>query len=61
MARVLVAGHLSATADEAPLAERLRRGTLTAGFCVSTPGDWEGLPGRAELDVMSLPDGVTSR
>ena len=56
-----VAGYLSAWIDDAPVGERLQRGALTAGFCVSTLGDWEGLPSRGELDLMNLPDGTTVR
>lgn len=47
------AGYLSAFLDGVPVVERLRRGNLMGAFAVSTLGDWEGLPKRAELDLLS--------
>lgn len=55
------AGYLSALLDQLPVRGRLARAATVAAFCVSTAGDWEGLPERAELDVMALPDGFTLR
>lgn len=46
------AGYLSAFLDGQPIEERLRRGNLMGAFAVSTRGDWEGLPNRAELDLL---------
>ena len=46
------AGYLSGVADGLPVAERLRRATLLGAFCVSTRGDWQGLPGRDELTLL---------
>jgi 2-dehydro-3-deoxygluconokinase len=44
-----VAGYLSARIDGLDVAARLERGTAVAAVAVSTEGDWEGLPTRAEL------------
>jgi 2-dehydro-3-deoxygluconokinase len=56
------AGYLSALLDGADVAGRLQRGALTGAFAVSTAGDWEGLPGRAELALLgSTPGGTTQR
>jgi len=48
-----VAGYLSARLDGQDPADRLRRGARCGAFAVSVPGDWEGLPRRNELDVLS--------
>jgi 2-dehydro-3-deoxygluconokinase len=56
------AGYLSALLDGADVAGRLQRGALTGAFAVSTAGDWEGLPGRAELALLgTTPGGTTQR
>ncbi|EHK80221.1 sugar kinase [Saccharomonospora azurea SZMC 14600] len=46
------AGYLSGWLDGVGLAERLDRGTACGAFAVATRGDWEGLPTRAELDLV---------
>ncbi|MGW8762631.1 sugar kinase [Streptomyces sp. NPDC055815] len=51
-----VSGYLSAVLDGAPPAERLRLGALCGAFAVSVPGDWEGLPRRTELGLLSAQD-----
>lgn len=43
------AGYLSALLDGEDVPGRLQRGALEGAFAVSTAGDWEGLPRRAEL------------
>ena len=48
-----VAGYLSARLEGHGLAGRLQRGALCGAFAVSVPGDWEGLPRRGELDLLS--------
>jgi 2-dehydro-3-deoxygluconokinase len=48
-----VAGYLSARLEGLDLAGRLRRGAVCGAVAVSVPGDWEGLPRRAELDLLS--------
>lgn len=48
-----VAGYLSARLDGLSPADRLRRGAICGAFAVSVSGDWEGLPRRDELDLLS--------
>ncbi|MFJ6079215.1 sugar kinase [Pseudarthrobacter sp. NPDC092419] len=56
------AGYLSALLDGEDAAGRLQRGVLTGAFAVSTGGDWEGLPRRAELALLTeLARGTTQR
>ncbi|MFJ5861122.1 sugar kinase [Pseudarthrobacter sp. NPDC092439] len=56
------AGYLSALLDGEDVAGRLQRGVLTGAFAVSTAGDWEGLPRRAELGLLTdLARGATQR
>jgi 2-dehydro-3-deoxygluconokinase len=43
------AGYLSSLLDGEPPAARLERGILAGAFAVTVPGDWEGLPSRADL------------
>jgi 2-dehydro-3-deoxygluconokinase len=56
-----VAGYLSAHLDGLPLEARLHRAVVLGAFCVSTHGDWEGLPTRAELDLLDLSPDHTDR
>ena len=56
-----VAGYLSAHLDGLPLEERLHRGAVLGAFSVSAQGDWEGLPTRAELDLLDAPPDHTDR
>jgi 2-dehydro-3-deoxygluconokinase len=44
-----VAGYLASWLDGADAADALRTANLTGAFVVAVPGDWEGLPTRAEL------------
>ncbi|MEU4567238.1 sugar kinase [Micromonospora sp. NPDC023956] len=46
------AGYLSGWFDGLDLAGRLRRAATLGAFAVSSPGDWEGLPRRAELFLL---------
>jgi 2-dehydro-3-deoxygluconokinase len=52
------AGYLSACFEGMSLEDRLRRGAALGAFCVSTRGDWEGLPRRAELTTLNSADDV---
>ncbi|MEY9847292.1 2-dehydro-3-deoxygluconokinase [Streptacidiphilus sp. BW17] len=52
------AGYLSALLDGLPVPDRLERGTLCGAACVSTRGDWEGLPHRGELAMLATADNV---
>ncbi|MFE2927895.1 sugar kinase [Streptomyces goshikiensis] len=47
-----VAGYLAGHLDGAPLAGRLLLAATCGAFAVAAPGDWEGLPTRAELDLL---------
>ncbi|MCU1516321.1 MAG: sugar kinase [Pseudarthrobacter sp.] len=47
------AGYLSALLDGEDVAGRLQRGIVMGAFAVSTAGDWEGLPGRTELELLA--------
>jgi 2-dehydro-3-deoxygluconokinase len=56
------AGYLSALLDGEDVPGRLQRGALAGAFAVSTAGDWEGLPHRAELALLgATPSGTTQR
>ncbi|MEU3542661.1 sugar kinase [Streptomyces paromomycinus] len=56
-----VAGYLSALLDGEGIAGRLERGVTTGAFAVASPGDWEGAPTRAELDLLGAPPGTVVR
>lgn len=56
-----VAGYLSAHLDGLPLDVRLHRAIVLGAFCVSAQGDWEGLPTRAELDLLDASPDHTDR
>jgi 2-dehydro-3-deoxygluconokinase len=56
-----VAGYLSAHLDGAGTGDCLDRATVTAAFAIARSGDWEGLPTRAELALLDLPEGTTVR
>lgn len=49
------AGHLSGRLEGLPDEPCLQRGIALGAFAVSTRGDWEGLPRRAELDLLAGP------
>jgi len=55
------AGYLSALLDGLDVPGRLARGNAAGAFAVATRGDWEGLPTRAELDLLGLPGGAALR
>lgn len=56
------AGYLSALLDGQDVASRLQRGAVMGAFAVSTAGDWEGLPSRAELAMLgATASGTTQR
>ncbi len=52
------AGYLAARLDGRSVAQRLELGVLLGTFAVSTRGDWEGLPRRAELGLFEHGDDV---
>ena len=47
------AGYLSGRLDGLSDADCLERGNVLGAFAVSTRGDWEGLPTRDELDLLT--------
>ncbi|MBE4718786.1 sugar kinase [Pseudarthrobacter sp. AB1] len=56
------AGYLSALLDGEDVAGRLQRASVMGAFAVSTAGDWEGLPSRAELAMLgATASGTTQR
>jgi 2-dehydro-3-deoxygluconokinase len=52
------AGYLCALLDGAQLDRRLDTGALAGAFAVTVPGDWEGLPFPADLNLLRVQDGV---
>ncbi|QKW10293.1 sugar kinase [Streptomyces sp. NA04227] len=56
-----VAGYLSALLDGADPAGRLERAVTTGAFAVACEGDWEGLPRRDELSLLSAAPGSALR
>jgi 2-dehydro-3-deoxygluconokinase len=56
-----VAGYLSALLDGLPVSRRLARGNVLGACTVATSGDWEGLPTRAELNLISAQEGAVLR
>lgn len=54
-------GYLAARLAGMTLAQRLRAGAVSAAFCVASHGDWEGLPTRRDLDLLSLESGGALR
>jgi 2-dehydro-3-deoxygluconokinase len=48
-----VSGYLSGLLDGLDTGGRLRRGAAVSAFAVASEGDWEGLPTRTELDLLS--------
>ncbi|MBY4275478.1 sugar kinase [Rhodococcus fascians] len=55
------AGYLSGRLDGLSLTERLARANTLGAFAVSSRGDWEGLPTRGELDLITTESGAALR
>ncbi|MFI1459761.1 sugar kinase [Nocardia carnea] len=55
------AGYLSALLDGGDIAERLARANTLGAFAVSSRGDWEGLPSRDELALITAGSGAALR
>jgi 2-dehydro-3-deoxygluconokinase len=53
-----VAGYLAELLAGRPPAARLATAAAAGAFAVTVSGDWEGLPTRAELDLLDAPDDV---
>ena len=56
-----VAGYLAETLAGRPVADRLATAAACGAFAVTVPGDWEGLPSRAELTALTHRPGTVQR
>ncbi|MCW2904370.1 MAG: sugar kinase [Streptosporangiaceae bacterium] len=56
-----VAGYLAEHMNGRPSAERLRTAAICGAFAVCAPGDWEGLPTRGDLDLLTVGEGSVLR
>lgn len=56
-----VAGYLSGLLDGLEREEQLYRAVTMGAFAVASPGDWEGLPHRDELELLDTTPGETLR
>ena len=54
-------GYLSATLDNLGVEAAALRGVAAAAFVVSSKGDWEGLPTRKDLALVTLEPGEATR
>lgn len=53
-----VAGYLAELLAGKPLERRLRTAVATGAFACTVPGDWEGLPTREELSLLTVTENV---
>ncbi|MEV6281513.1 sugar kinase [Kribbella sp. NPDC051770] len=56
-----VSGYLSATLENLPAEARLTRATTSGAFCVGAYGDWESLPTREDLTLITHTHGTALR
>ncbi|GAB3949792.1 sugar kinase [Kribbella albertanoniae] len=56
-----VSGYLSATLDNLAGEDRLTRATTSGAFCVTALGDWESLPTRQDLTLLTHTQGTALR
>lgn len=56
-----VSGYLSATLDNLSPEARLTRATTSGAFCVGAHGDWESLPTREDLTLLTHAHGTALR
>jgi 2-dehydro-3-deoxygluconokinase len=56
-----VGGYLAELLLGADVASRLRTAAACGAFAVTVPGDWEGLPTRRDLQLLSTPEGTVVR
>jgi sugar/nucleoside kinase (ribokinase family) len=56
-----VSGYLSATLDDLSPEARLDRATTSGAFCVTAVGDWESLPTRDDLHLLTHTHGTALR
>ncbi|MGH3240796.1 MAG: sugar kinase [Spirillospora sp.] len=55
------AGYLAEFVRGRPVAERLDTATAAGAYAVTVRGDWEGLPSRADLDLLKSTEDTVSR
>ena len=55
------AAYLTVLCRDGSADERLRTAAAAGAFAVTVPGDWEGLPSAAELDLLGLAPGSVVR
>ncbi|NVI93188.1 sugar kinase [Actinomadura sp. BRA 177] len=55
------AGYLAEFVRERPIAERLATATAAGAYAVTVRGDWEGLPSRADLDLLQDAEDTVTR
>jgi len=56
-----VAGYLSELLCGSPAGDRLTTAAACGAFAVTSPGDWEGLPTRADLQLLDVAPGSVHR
>ncbi|TDD45651.1 sugar kinase [Kribbella antibiotica] len=56
-----VSGYLSGTLDDLSSQDRLTRATTSGAFCVTALGDWESLPTRQDLTLLTHTQGTALR
>jgi 2-dehydro-3-deoxygluconokinase len=56
-----VGGYLAELLLAVDVEARLRTAAACGAFVVTVPGDWEGLPTRRDLQLLSTPDGTVVR
>ncbi len=56
-----VSGYLSGTLDNLSPELRLDRATISGAFCVTATGDWESLPTRTDLTLLTHTQGTALR
>ena len=56
-----VGGYLAELLLGADVASRLRTAAACGAFAVTVPGDWEGLPTRRDLQLLTTPEGTVVR
>ncbi|TMR00833.1 sugar kinase [Actinomadura soli] len=55
------AGYLAEFVRGRPVAERLATATAAGAYAVTVRGDWEGLPSRADLDLLKSTEDTVTR
>ncbi|TDB78433.1 sugar kinase [Actinomadura sp. KC216] len=55
------AGYLAEFVRGRPVGERLETATAAGAYAVAARGDWEGLPSRAELDLLKSAEDTVTR